>query len=218
MAKTATKTKAARAPKATKTANAAPARRGRPPKAAKNPDTITTVIHDRSGAHVVITSAADATLSYPRNRETAELRKVAVVGGSLKAVSAAIKAMPPKEATLAKGIDSRNAPHSVKAHADNKRAARGAKAEAPAKAPKADKATAKAERKAARAAKAAPKSDDSRKITIVDKKFTFGGEGTTRRASWDAVKSGSTVADYVKAGGKAKYLPRWVSAGAIKLG
>lgn len=109
---------------------------------------------------------------------------------------------------LAKGLDGRNAPHSVKAHQDHKRGT----------AKPAAKAEKKAERKAARAARAAPKSDDARKITIVDKKFTFGGDGTARRASWDACKAAKTVADYLKAGGKAKYLPRWVSSGAIKLG
>jgi hypothetical protein len=31
-------------------------------------------------------------------------------------------------------------------------------------------------------------------------------------------KASKTVAEYVQKGGKAKYLPRWVQAGAIKLG
>lgn len=114
---------------------------------------------------------------------------------------------------LATGVDARNSPHSAKAVADNRAAAKTGKAPT-AKAAKADK---KAAAKVARAAKAAPKADDQRKITIVDKKFTFGGDGTARRESWDACKAAKSVADYLKAGGKAKYLPRWVSAGAIKL-
>jgi hypothetical protein len=120
-------------------------------------------------------------------------------------------------AVLAKGVEGKFTEHSRKAHQDAK-----AKKSAPAKAAKASKADAKAARKAERAAKAAPKADDSRKLTVVDKKFTFGAEGTARRASWDAAvktaKAKGTAADYIKAGGKAKYLPRWVSAGAIKLG
>lgn len=106
---------------------------------------------------------------------------------------------------LANGVDARTAPHSAKAVSDAKKAATPA-----------EKKTA---RKAAKAAKAAPKSDNGAKLKHVDKKFSFGGDGTARRASWDAfvkvAKAGGTVADYVAAGGKAKYLPRWKAAGAV---
>jgi hypothetical protein len=114
---------------------------------------------------------------------------------------------------LANGLNGRNAPHSSKAVQDNGRAAK--KPAEPKPAPKAQKT---AERKAARAERAAPKADDNRKITIVDKKFTYGAEGTARRNCWDVCKASKTVAEYVQKGGKAKYLPRWVQAGAIKLG
>jgi hypothetical protein len=116
-------------------------------------------------------------------------------------------------AVMARGTDSRTAPHSAKAVADGRRAKAAAKPE---------KATKKAARKAARADKAAPKADDTRRISIVDRKFSYGGEGTARRACWDAAvkvaKAKGNVQAYIAAGGKAKYLPRWVSAGAIKLG
>ncbi len=50
-----------------------------------------------------------------------------------------------------------------------------------------------------------------------DKKFAFGGEGSKRRASWDALRSlkRKTVAAYKAAGGQAKYLSRWEKAGYI---
>lgn len=108
---------------------------------------------------------------------------------------------------LARGVDARTNPNSAKSVRDAHAAAKATK---PAKA-------AKAERKAARAAKAAPKADDPRRIKVIDKKFTFGGEGTARRTSWDACRASKTVAEYLKAGGKAKYLPRWVASGAIQL-
>lgn len=123
-------------------------------------------------------------------------------------------------AVMARGTDSRTAPHSAKAVADGRKAKAGAPAADRAQ-KKADKEAAKTAKKAERKAKAAPKADDTRKLTIADKKFTFGGEGTARRACWDAAvkvaKAKGTAADYIAAGGKAKYLPRWVSAGAIKL-
>lgn len=144
----------------------------------------------------------------------ADLRKIARETGAKRVAEIkwekAAKAEPVGH--LAKGLDAQNSPHSVKAIADAKRkAAPAAKA-----APKATES--KAAKQAARAAKAAPKADDNRKIVIVDKKFTYGKEGTSRRASWDACTKSKTVAEYAKAGGALKYLPRWVAAGAIKLG
>lgn len=144
----------------------------------------------------------------------ADLRKIARETGAKRVAEIerekAAKAKPVGH--LAKGLDAQNSPHSVKAIADAKRkTAPAAKA-----APKA--AENKAAKQAARAAKAAPKADDARKIVIVDKKFAYGKEGTSRRASWDVCLKSKTVADYAKAGGALKYLPRWVAAGAIKLG
>lgn len=118
---------------------------------------------------------------------------------------------------LAKGVDSRNSPHSAKSVADRK-----AKERPLTKAAQNDHRAikeAKARKaKAERAAKAAPKADDDRKITVVDKKFAYGKEGTSRRASWDACTKSKTVAEYAAKGGALKYLPRWTAAGAIKLG
>lgn len=64
--------------------------------------------------------------------------------------------------------------------------------------------------------KLAPLPKDS-KIVVLDKKFTFGGEGTKRAAAWALVGKAKTVADYVASGGPRKYLARWISAGAIKV-
>lgn len=117
------------------------------------------------------------------------------------------------KAVLAKGVDGKFTEHSRKAAADNRRNSKKESTMA--------KETKKAARKAERAAKAAPKADDTRSIKLLDKKFSFGGEGTARRASWDAclaaIKAKTGVQGYLKAGGKAKYLPRWASAGAISL-
>ena len=140
-----------------------------------------------------------------------ELRKESADTGAPRAAS-----LEPRRQVsgLARGLDGRNAPHSKAALRAERAAAKGTN-----KADKrAEREKAKAERKAARAARAAPKADDTRRITILDKNFTFGREGTARNLSWLACKKAKTVADYAKAGGKLKYLPRWAAAGAIKLG
>lgn len=115
---------------------------------------------------------------------------------------------------MARGLSTRDAPHSAKSMYDHRRHEKTSN--------KADARQARLEReanrKAARAKRAAPKADDERKITIVDKKFSFGREGSARNASWLACKKSKTVAEYADKGGALKYLPRWVSAGAIKLG
>jgi hypothetical protein len=151
-----------------------------------------------------------------RTQHEQELRKEVRESGAPRA-AAAIAAAKQEAAGLAKGVDGRSAPHSAKsmqdgrakAKASNKADAKGANAKATV-----DK---KAARKAERAAKSAPKADDNRKITILNKKFEFGREGTARRLSWDTCMKSKTVADYAAAGGKLKYLPRWATAGAIKL-
>lgn len=150
-----------------------------------------------------------ATVTDAERKQTmeAELRTEAKASGAPR-----VAAQNKPVGHLARGLDSRNAPHSAKAVADNKAKEKPAtKAEKAKPAPRADK-------KAATAAKAAPKSDDARKITVLDKKFTYGKEGTTRRSSWDACTKAKTVADYAAAGGALKYLPRWAASGAIKLG
>lgn len=153
--------------------------------------------------------AGGETVAAMKKRLARELAAEAKAEGTERAANIG------KEAKgLARGLDARNSPHSAKSVQDDR-----AKAKASNKTDKvAEKAKKQVERKAERAAKAAPKADDARKITIVDKKFTFGREGTARNLSWLACTKAKTVADYAKAGGALKYLPRWVSAGAIKLG
>lgn len=58
------------------------------------------------------------------------------------------------------------------------------------------------------------------KVTIKDKDFTFGGEGTKRRESWEALigqRGTRTLEKYLERGGKRKYIKRWEKAGAIAL-
>jgi hypothetical protein len=92
-------------------------------------------------------------------------------------------------------------------------AAKKAEKEAPAKKPAAAKA-AKADKpkKEPKATAAA----DTRKITVVTKECPY-REGSKRAASWAALKGAKTVADYVAAGGAAKYVSRWEGEGHIKL-
>lgn len=58
---------------------------------------------------------------------------------------------------------------------------------------------------------------DTRKITILKKENPY-REGSSRAASFDALKGAKTAQDYKDAGGKAKYLSRWSDEGLIKLG
>lgn len=115
---------------------------------------------------------------------------------------------------MARGLSNRDAPHSAKSLYDHRRTEK-ASGKADARQARLAK---EVQAKAARAARAAPKADDTRKITILDKNYTFGREGSARNASWAACTKAKTVADYAKAGGALKYLPRWVAAKAIKLG
>lgn len=159
-------------------------------------------------------------IMVPGHLWVGKVAEAAKLGMSYKAFKAVYESEhDSRQGKLASGLDGRNAPQSAasvakhrgSAKATNKADAVTQKAPAPAKA-------AKEARKAKRAETAAPKADDTRKIAVVDKKFTYGKEGTSRRASWDACTKAKTVADYAAAGGAVKYLPRWVAAGAIKLG
>lgn len=151
-----------------------------------------------------------------RKEDEADIRKIAATTGAkrIATIEQEDRAAKRESAGLAKGVNTREHPHSAKALRDGRSAAKAAN--------KPDKVAAKAEkavaRKAERAAKAAPKADDNRKITIVDKKFTFGRPESARNLSWIACTKSKTVAEYAANGGALKYLPRWVSAGAIKLG
>lgn len=148
------------------------------------------------------------------------LRELAKVGGSMAAVRQWILEKN-AGAKLANGLTGRNAPNCGAALQDAK--AKLAKGKATPQVPALKgMAPLGIKPKAAKADKPAkaPKvtADDTRKLVIVDKKFTFGGEGTSRRAAWNATTKAKTVADYIAAGGARKYLARWEKAGAIKLG
>lgn len=179
-------------------------------------DVITSVKGTTSGGDytVVMANNGQPAITIPRNRFLGEVAKLAVPGGSFKALAdawAKAKAAQPS-AKLANGITGQNSPHSAKSVADQRAKDKPA--------PKA--ADKKVARKEAAKAKAAPKGDDTRKLTLLRKDFTFGAVGSARNDSWlvcaAVIKAKGTVADYIAKGGKAKYLPRWAAAGAIKLG
>jgi len=171
---------------------------------------------------VAATEAKSTYLETPKAQRMAKIkRELADIGKETGAKSVAeleaakAKKHPTQAATpgLARGLKSTDAPHSQKAVKDAKSAASPAKATT-----KTDKAQAtKAAKVTARAERAAPKAGDTRKITIVDKKFTFGREGSARHDSWTACTTSKTVTEYLAKGGKAKYLPRWVAAKVITL-
>lgn len=107
-------------------AKAAPAKPAATAKvAAQKPDVIKSVKKAVGGQHVVVTAGGDNQLTYPANRETGELLKLAAVGMSFKAVQNWLKANKP-DAKLATGLTARNAPNCAKAVADQ----RGGKAPA----------------------------------------------------------------------------------------
>lgn len=131
------------------TGKAASRAKGKPieaPKAAGKPDAIKAVKPVTSGGdYVVIESNGGKSEAIHRGRITGELAKLAVVGGSLKAVQDWLKTHKP-EAKLATGLTSRIAPQSAMAAAESRKPATKA---APAPAVKAAPATVKAAPKAA---------------------------------------------------------------------
>lgn len=108
---------------------------------------------------------------------------------------------------LARGLDVHNSPHSVAAARAKREAAKRDER-------KAREQASKAERKQKREAV----STDSTKITILNKDFVFGREGSTRNACWQTCLRSKTVGDYLGNGGAKKYLTRWEAAKAIRLG
>lgn len=85
-------------------------------------------------------------------------------------------------------------------------------------APKAEKVKGKGNTEAlakARAAKAEA-GPDTRKLTITNKENPY-REGSNRAASFDALKGAKTVQDYLDAGGKGKYISRWVEEDRISV-
>jgi hypothetical protein len=111
-----TKVNTAKAVSKTPAAKAAPAK-----VAAQKPDVIKSVKGAVGGGHVVVVAGGENKLTYPKNRESAELVKLAVVGASFKAVQSWLKANKP-DAKLATGLDGRNAPNCAKAVADQRAA------------------------------------------------------------------------------------------------
>jgi hypothetical protein len=91
-----------------------------PTKAAGKPDVIKSVKNDNGGNYVVVTAGEDQTLSYLRAKESAELRKLAAVGASFKAVQAYLKTHK-GEAKLATGLNGNNAPQSAAAAAASRK-------------------------------------------------------------------------------------------------
>lgn len=175
--------------------------------------------HPQSAGYHMVGTGPNNAVTVPDHQFVGKVAEAAKLGLSFRAFKE-VFAEAKRTATgkLAQGLDGRSAPHSAKAAADHNSAARGTNKADKAQSRKATETAKKAERKAAAQAKAAPKADDNRKIAVLDKKFTYGKDGTARRASWDACKASKTVAEYAAKGGALKYLPRWVSAGAIKLG
>ncbi len=172
------------------------------------------------GGYIVFGHKGALGTALKKKLETPALRKLLRVGQPYApAVAACEEVKQAASAVLARGLDRKSAPNTVDAMRMNKAAERKAEkaaveSVAPAKAAKIAKVEA---RKEQRQAKTAPKGDDTRAIKVLDKKFTYGREGSSRRACWSLAAKGGAVADYIKAGGAAKYLPRWVAAGAIKL-
>lgn len=180
MTKVATKTTATKAapkgPKqgsarANQTAGYAKGELTKAPKAKVNPDTITSVKGTSDGTGYTAISAGNKTEMVKDVRMTGQLRKLAVVGASFKAVQEYLKANKP-EAKLAKGLDGKNAPQSAMAAAASRAGAKATdvpatKATAPKTTGKAS-ATSKLSRKggAVRTYKATKKEDVSRDGTF----------------------------------------------------
>lgn len=178
MTKVATKTAAAKGPKqgsarANQTAGYAKGELTKAAKVKTNPDTITSVKGTSDGTGYTAISAGTKTEMVKDVRMTGQLRKLAVVGASFKAVQEYLKANKP-DAKLAKGLDSKNAPQSAMAAAARNASAKAAeKAAAPAAKATAAKTTGKASaasklsrKGAVRTYKATKKEDVSREGTF----------------------------------------------------
>lgn len=128
-----------------KTAKTATAKATRKPKAAATQPTGAIVIHaaTKTGNGVLVQAANGHSFTRPIYGDTAEFRKIAAVGQPYDAARKWDMANPAVKPTakLANGIDSRTAPHSAKAVADQKATPAKAKASKSAKAatPKAAK-------------------------------------------------------------------------------
>lgn len=124
--------------KAPAKAKRAPKQSNQTAKLAANDDIIATVVISKDGNYIVASSHGGATLARPRNGDSKEFRSYATVGGKFSALKKwdAANPAPKPQAKLARGIEARQAPHSAKAVADQKKpeakaapAKRAAKAE-----------------------------------------------------------------------------------------
>jgi len=118
----------AAAPKVSTKASAKPAKTVAAPKAAPakaaRPDVIKEVKSAVGGDHVVVSAGAGQSEIIRHGAFKGQLTKLAVVGGSLKAVREFIKTHKP-EAKLATGLNGKNAPQSAQAAADSRSVGKG---------------------------------------------------------------------------------------------
>lgn len=109
------------APKGPKQGSARSNQMSAPVKSA-NTDTITAVIPARTGNGVIVQAGTNNLVIAPW-QDKGTTRKLAVVGGSLKAVRDHIATIEKPKAKLARGVDSHNSPQSAKAVADQAKTA-----------------------------------------------------------------------------------------------
>jgi hypothetical protein len=157
--------------------------------------------------------------SWPTNAEIRreleqELRTMSREQGSKRIATLEQEAREMEYATkLARGVNAQNSPQCAASQRSQRE--RIAKAKQATKSVVKERVEAKA--KAAKAKREAV-SNDATRITIVNKAYVFGRDGSARQACWQACLRSKTVGEYLSAGGAKKYLPRWEQAGAIRLG
>jgi len=190
----------AKAIKNAKGPKAGSARSNQTAKLAANPDTIKEAgVVTASGKdyyRVAAGQGAENSELFSAHKFRGELAKLAVVGGSLRAVRAFIKANR-GEAKLATGLDGRNAPQSAQAAAESKAKPEGKASQSPAntsvgKNTKTASGTKTAPvAKASAGAKLAQKGDD-RAYVATDKEDTS-RDGTFRRYMINTIRAHKTV-------------------------
>lgn len=175
-----------------------------------SPDKITECKNATSGDYVVVT-AGGRSLPIARSKFTGQLSKIAVVGGSMKAVEAYIAEHVP-QAQLARGLSGKDAPQSALAAAESRKG-KAAPAPEPTKTGKTAK---NAATKEAKAERKSAKVGDDQKLTHVAPNPKKAGTSTYLRYE-AAYKVGRTVAEVLKHTTRADI--DWdVKRGFIKLG
>lgn len=97
-----------------------------------NADRIMSSVAATGGNGWVLIGGDDKSLVIAPWQDNAATRKLAIVGGSMRAVREHIATISKPDAKLARGVDSHNAPHSAKAMADQRNAKASAKTDKPA--------------------------------------------------------------------------------------